>query len=220
MNEITEYFKDINVNFIIDENGVKWVKAIDVARVLGYKNPAVSSNNFISVNKNLLTTCIRKFLIQHITGKKTTWYMNEKGLVAFLVKTNSDKAIEFQKWALNVISKELSITNTNTNSLRIKSKKVRNDFTGVLKEHGISKPYEYIQLTYQTKIYLDIDKNKKKDECNLLELCKISMSELLSAYKIESDNKTGYKEISPVVIESSKTIKQIPIENNSLADII
>jgi prophage antirepressor-like protein len=212
MKQIEKTFESMNVKIIEDVDKIKWMNANDVARVLEYKNPVVSSNDFINSNFELLEGSIRKFLIGGKGDKKGSWFLNSKGVIAFLIKSNSKKAIAFQKWAVNILDSELQNKQIEKEkTLRIKSKQIRNYFTEALKNHGISKRHEYIQLTYQTKINLDIDKNKKKNDCDLFELCKISMAETLSMYEIESKNKIGFPEIKPVIIDSAKTVNQLDL---------
>ena len=215
MNEVIEIFESMNVKIVIDESNQKWMNANDVARALEYQNPVVSSNDFIKSNSELLEGSIRKFLIGGRGNKNGTWFLSSEGVIAFLVKSNSKKAVEFQKWAIKKLKEEIDKTKIEKEkTLILKSKQVRNLFTDTLKNHEISKPHEYIQLTYQTKIGLGIDKNKKKTDCDLLELCKISMAETLSIYEIESKNKNGFNEIKPTVINASKSINMINLKDN------
>lgn len=97
--------------------------------------------------------------------------------------------------------------------LRDKSKEVRNHFTECLKEHGYKKPHHYIQTTKQMKETLGIV--NKKDEMTPTELKKILASETLAELKIEAMNASGYHEVNPVCVETSRmvenTIKPTPL---------
>jgi len=210
MKNIDVFFGESDIR-IIDDGGRRWIAASDVARALEYKNPAVAVSDFINGNGELLEGHVEKFSMGQ---GKHNWFFDEHALIAYLVKTNQPKAVPFQKWAIDVLSKKIKETNSDQyTTIRFKSKKIRNDFTGVLKDHGISKPVEYIKLTYQTKRGLGIDPNKKKNDCDLWELCKISMAEMLSLYEIESKHPQGYDQISPLVKGAAVTVGSL--KNNT-----
>lgn len=92
-------------------------------------------------------------------------------------------------------------------TIREESKKTRNQFTDMLKEHGYNKPGHYIQTTIQMKNTLGI--TAKKDNMSELELKKIRASEALADLLI--DKETGYSEVNPVCVNSC----QIVIENKA-----
>jgi len=214
MNDLEQLFGESRIRFV-EKDGERWICANDCASVLEYANPKDAIVKFVNGNTELLEGKVSKFHTLLSTGRnQSQWYFNEQGLIMFLIKTGMPKAIPFQKWAVNVLHdaiKKLDIPVDKT--LRLKSKKTRCDFTDTLKEHGISKPYEYIQLTYSTKKTLGIDVNKKKNNCNPLELCQIMMTETLSMYEIEANNLNGYYNIKPAVMQSGDIVKQIPMTN-------
>ena len=86
--------------------------------------------------------------------------------------------------------------------IRSKSKVVRNDFTDILKEHGYTKAYEYIQTTKQMKDTLGI--TAKKSEMNDRELSLITASELLARGSITDEY--GYHEVNPVCLDASEAV--------------
>lgn len=88
--------------------------------------------------------------------------------------------------------------------IRGKSKKIRSNFTDCLKEHGYTKPHEYIQTTKQMKQALGI--THKKDEMTTKELKKILVAETLSELQIEDIDAQGYYEVNPVCVETSNLV--------------
>lgn len=92
-------------------------------------------------------------------------------------------------------------------TLREETKKTRNQFTDMLKEHGYNKPGHYIQTTIQMKNTLGI--TAKKDNMNELELKKIRAAEAMADLLI--DDESGYHEVNPVCVNSC----QIVIENKA-----
>ena len=91
------------------------------------------------------------------------------------------------------------------------SKKTRNQFTEMLKDHGYSKPGHYIQTTIQMKNTLGI--TAKKNNMTELELKKIRAAEAMADLLIDDEN--GYQEVNPVCVNSC----QIVIENKERKEI-
>jgi phage anti-repressor protein len=98
--------------------------------------------------------------------------------------------------------------------IRNKSKIVRNNFTDTLKEHGYTKPHEYIQTTKQMKNTLGI--TSKKSEMNDKELSLITASELLAKSSITDEY--GYSEVNPICTDASEYIAKF-IEERKLKKI-
>lgn len=96
-------------------------------------------------------------------------------------------------------------------SIREESKKTRNQFTEMLKEHGYTKQGHYIQTTVQMKTTLGI--TAKKDSMNELELKKIRAAEAMADLLI--DDEKGYHEVNPVCINSCRIV----IENKAKKEI-
>lgn len=96
-------------------------------------------------------------------------------------------------------------------TVRDQSKKTRNQFTEMLKQHGYTKPGHYIQTTVQMKDTLGI--KSKKDNMTELELKKIRAAEALADLIIDDEN--GYHEVNPVCVNSC----QMVIENKARAQI-
>lgn len=211
MKELAERFGESRITFL-EIDGEKWIKAADCAKALDYKNYKTTVSQFIETNKELLGSTVQNICTVACDGKKRDqWFFNENGLIAFLIKTNKPKAVPFQRWAIDVLSKELEKTIKNKETdLRKKSKKIRIEFTDTLKAHGYRKPGEYIQTTYLMKTKLGIDKNRPKNDLTAWELCRVAMSEMLSTVRLESSNADGYYECKPIIQASTENIAGIP----------
>lgn len=96
-------------------------------------------------------------------------------------------------------------------AVRDESRKTRNRFTDMLKEHGYTKPGHYIQTTIQMKNTLGI--TAKKNSMTELELKKIRAAEAMADLLI--DDEDGYQEVNPVCVNSC----QIVIENKARKEI-
>lgn len=94
---------------------------------------------------------------------------------------------------------------------RDKSKKIRNNFTDTLQEHGYTKPHEYIQTTQQMKQVFGITK-KKKDMTDK-EIKLVMAGELLADCMI--DEEYGFNEVNPVCLEASTDVLNL-IEEKKL----
>jgi prophage antirepressor-like protein len=210
MKDLIETFKDSNFR-VIEQDGRKYMSAVDVAKYLEYKNEYVQANHFVKRNKEILDGEVTILVTTSKQGKRVeSYYLSLEGVLMFLVKTNQKKAITFQKWVKDTLAKSVqSAQIPEKTAVRIKSKQVRNAFTDTLKSKGVSKPYEYIQLTYATKEGVGIDRDKKKDQMSIFELLQISMSESLSTYNIEMNDPNGYYEIKPIVQDSALDVKEL-----------
>jgi hypothetical protein len=58
----------------------------------------------------------------------------------------------------------------------------------------------------------------KKDDMSKTELMDVTLAELLSARKIETEKVMGYKNVNPVCLESSKKIKELVSEKKVITD--
>jgi prophage antirepressor-like protein len=210
MKNFIEKFQETKFR-VVSQEGRKFMSVVDIAKFLDYKNEYVQANVFLSRNKELLEEEVITVITTSKQGKQIKQtFLSLEGVLMFLVKTNQKKAIPFQKWAKKVLAKEmLNMQTPKYKQARLKSKEIRNSFTDTLSEHGISKPHEYMQLTYTTKVDVGIDKDKKKDDMSILELIKISMAESLSTYKMIEKDPEGYYEVKPIVSNSSKTIRKV-----------
>jgi prophage antirepressor-like protein len=207
-----ERFGESSIN-ILDLNGKRWIKAADCAKALDYKNYRHTVSAFIESNKELLGEGVSKIDTPSKGGNQETWYFDEKGLIAFLIKTNQPKAIPFQKWAVSVLAEKVKEkTKEKQITLRSKSKKVRVEFTDTLKAHGYKQPHEYIQTTYMMKTRLGIDKNRPKNDLSPWELCRVVLAEVLSTARLEVSSASGYNQCKPLIESSTSEILKIDVE--------
>lgn len=200
MNEIDVVFSESDLK-ILEIDGERWIKATDVARALDYKNPTVAAGEFIKANSEILYKGVSRFRTPSRGGDQDTWFFNSRGLMAFLVKSNRPKAVPFQKWAIGVlddaIKKKMDLPKQ-YNSVRLKSKKIRREFTDTLKDHGYKEGREYKETTYAMKTILGIEKHRPKNELDIWELCKISMAEMLSITRLDDSTANGFSEVLPI----------------------
>lgn len=89
------------------------------------------------------------------------------------------------------------------NTERAKSIEVRKSFTDELKNHGYSKPCEYIQTTKQMKLPLGIE--HKKNNMTASELKKIYAAEALASVMIDGMN--GYHAVNPLCVTASAIVQ-------------
>ncbi|MDD4689048.1 MAG: Bro-N domain-containing protein [Eubacteriales bacterium] len=203
-------FEDLPIRKV-EKDGKVWISAIDVAKALEYLNPSATIKNILDRNIDRFkdyTICID---LETRGGIQNQTFFDIKGVISFCMLSKQPKAIPFQRWADTVLA--IEIINI-PNDIRIMSKKRRVVFTDTLKAHGYKNPHEYIQTTIQMKEGLGIKKEKKKDECDLIEIAKIAAAEMLATAKILISKKEGYSEVNPVCVESSKII-----ENNTRGEL-
>ena len=53
---------------------------------------------------------------------------------------------------------------------------------------------------------LGLDKYKKKDECDLIEVMKIATAEMLAKTKLMISEASGFEDVHPVCVDSAKVI--------------
>jgi ribosomal protein S8 len=109
----------------------------------------------------------------------------------------------------NAAKKESLNRDENYKTARLKSKKVRVEFTDTLKEHGYTKRKEYIETTYMMKTRLGINKYTPKNDLDIWELIKIQTSELVATARLGESDAHGFKEVLPIVGKSVDTVSKI-----------
>lgn len=198
-------FEDYQIRKI-EKNGQIWISALDVAKALEYINPAQAVNTILKRNIERFEGCI---LVDNLSTnlsyhkKETLTFLNLEGVISFCLISNQKKAIPFQKWAVKILKEKILDI---PDDIKLIAKKKRVEFTDTLKEHGYKSPHEYIQTTKQMKKELNID--KKKEDCDLIELMKIASAEMLAKTKIMKSELNGYSEVNPVCIDSSKNVNK------------
>jgi prophage antirepressor-like protein len=201
-------FEDLPIRKIF-KNGETWISALDVAKALEYENPSVAVNTMVTRNKDRFSGYSTIIKMIGVEGKRKvnreSIFLNLKGTIAFCTLSKQKKAIPFQRWADEVLEKEIKKI---PDDIRLKSKKQRLEFTDTLKKHGYNKPVEYATTTKQMKAATGIDENKPKSECDLIEIMKIASAEMLAGAKILIEKKNGFKEVHPVCVEAGKVIAE------------
>ncbi len=198
---------------VLKINGERYMPAIDVATSLGYLDPKDAASKIINRNPERFKGWTKCLLLESQKGKQQTTVLNLRGIVAFCMLSRQPKAIPFQRWADQVIEKELK----KVEQIRIKSKQVRNEFTDTLKFHGCRKPEHYINITKSMKDRLGIEPSKKKGKYEKVELLMTMASEAVASVNMIKLNADGYRECKEIsseactgieMITNSKTMKQ------------
>ena len=119
----------------------------------------------------------------------------------FCMMAGTEKGKEVRDYYLECERRLKAIQSASMPSVeqRAKSKVVRNCFTDVCRDHGVTKRHEHIQITRVTKVGLGLDARKKKDAMNAIELHMITASESISAARILQQHPNGYYEVKPIV---------------------
>lgn len=194
-------FEDHEVRFV-RSNGERWIPAIDIAVALGYPHSRRAVSDILRNNIDRFKGYAKIVHLESEGGKQRTTVLNLHGAIAFCLLSKQPKAIPFQRWADGVIADALT-----KESIRVKSKQIRNEFTGTLKSHGCSKPHHYIDITLAMKDGLSIDRKKKKDEYDKIELLKTTASEAVAQINIIQNNADGHRECKDISVKSSETIQ-------------
>ena len=108
MNALSLSFKDINFQ-ITDINGQPWLRGLQVASALGYKNPAADIVNLYNRNADEFTDSMTQVIeLPTAGGKQQVRVFSLRGchLLGMLARTKVAK--EFRRWVLDVLEKEVS----------------------------------------------------------------------------------------------------------------
>lgn len=198
-------FEEVPIRKIWD-NKEQWLSALDIAKALGYENPSRAVNDILRRNKERMKDYAKCVSLETLGGKQKSWVLNLKGVIAFCMLSAMPKAIPFQRWADSVLEKHI---NKIPEDIKLIATTRRVKFTDQLKEHGFDKPSEYIAVTKSMKENLDIDKNKPKSECDLIEVMKIAAAEMIATINIIQDNPKGFIETKPICDQSAKSVNNI-----------
>ena len=215
MNEIrvfeSEMFGKIRT---FEFDGELWFVGKDVAIALGYEKPENALIAHVDA-EDKTTTLIRG---NGSNYKSKTTIINESGLYSLIFGSKKESAKSFKHWVTSEILPELRKTGkyvlkTKYEETRDKSKRVRNAFTESLKNHGYSKPHEYINTTKNMKKELGI--TAKKDDMTMQELAAVSASEWLSIAMLTDEH--GYHKVNPVCVKASDAVIGAIEENKRTA---
>ena len=101
-----------NVNFdITDIHGQPWLRGLQVASALGYKNPAADIVNLYNRNADEFTDSMTQVIeLPTAGGKQQVRVFSLRGchLLGMLARTKVAK--EFRRWVLDVLEKEVSVS--------------------------------------------------------------------------------------------------------------
>jgi phage anti-repressor protein len=150
---------------------------------------------------------------------RTEYYITIDMAKELSMLERTEKGREIRKYFIDIEKRFYKIKEDIQNKeVRSLSKKYRNNFTFTLKNHGLEKRHEYIQITYIMKEGLNISRAKKKEEYNDIELLKTASAECLSTVNIINKNARGYYEIKPICDNISKIIEKATLNTieNSL----
>lgn len=190
-------------------NGEQWVPALDVAKALSYDNPSRAVKDILNRNKEKFQGFTTKRKLHRVEGGiekgRLSDFLNLEGIVMFCMVSNMPAAIPFQRWAVKVLKTKLQEI---PSDIRLISKQKRVKFTDDLKDHGCTKPAHYINITKDMKKGLDIDKNKPKDMCDLIEIMKIAASEDIARINLLQNNSDGYRECHDASVQATKAVNE------------
>lgn len=108
MNALSLSFKDINFQ-ITDIHGQPWLRGLQVASALGYKNPAADIVNLYNRNADEFTDSMTQVIeLPTAGGKQQVRVFSLRGchLLGMLARTKVAK--EFRRWVLDVLEDEVS----------------------------------------------------------------------------------------------------------------
>lgn len=205
-------FENVSVRKVWADGEI-WISALDVAKALDYENPSMSVSAILKRNQEKLKDYTKCRYLDSEGGKQKSWLLNLKGVIAFCMLSNQPKAIPFQRWAIEILEKHI---NQIPSEIKLIATTRRVKFTDQLRDHGINKPHQYINITKSMKQHLDIDQNKPKTECDLIEVMKIAAAEDIARINLLINNPNGYYETKPICDKSANIVK-IGTEKQPLA---
>jgi len=211
MQLIIKSFVDKNVRCFI-KNGEPYFSVLDVCLILGLSNSREQTSR---LDKDDVCTT---YVIDKLNRKQELTIINESALYQLIFKSRKEEAKEFQKWVTHEVLPSIRKTGKYSIPDEIKklSTKNRNALTSEWKEHGITKPHEYIKLTLQEYKALKIE--KKKPEMNKHELLMLNALESMEMLRLfENQDINGYYECKDSLIETAYKIKKVAL--NKLKEI-
>lgn len=201
-NALTLYYDDVEIREVQIDNQ-NWISLIDVARALGYKNPSRDAKQLVERNEHRFKNKLKKASLKTKGGIQDTLVLNLKGVLMFCMISQTDKAIPFQEWAVDELSK---VINKIPSNIELRIKRTRVEFTNELKEHGIDKKHHYINITRSMKKNVGLDPMINKDKFDLIEKLKIESSENIARINLMQTNAIGYVEVKPICDDASKAV--------------
>ena len=95
------FYKNIDVNYIIDINNIVWYNYNSVSKILKYKN----SYNLLKYNINKKNKILLKNIKRHPNDiisleHPNTIYINKSGLFLLLIESKTLQSVDFQRWLI------------------------------------------------------------------------------------------------------------------------
>jgi prophage antirepressor-like protein len=200
MKEITKIFNNEKIRVVM-RSGNPYFNAQDICRCLSLSNTSEAIKTLS--NDDIISNDV----IDSIGRNRSVYFISEQGLYDLIFKSKKQESRLFQKWVTHEVLPSIRKTGKYSIPEEIKklSTKNRNVLTSEWKAHGISKPYEYIQLTLQEYKALQLD--KKKPEMNKHEVLLLSALESMEALRLfENQDINGYYECRDSLIDTSVKI--------------
>jgi len=117
----------------------------------------------------------------------------------------NEMGMQYRRYLLEVEKRWKEKQTLEYKEARKKSIEVRKGFTEILKGHGYTKPYEYINTTRAMKKPFGI--TTKKADMTEAEIKKITAAEYLAEAMLSDEQ--GYCEVNPVCVDASMEIERI-----------
>lgn len=207
MKEIIKQFNNEKVRVIL-KNGQPFFNAQDICKSLHLTNTSEA-----------LRVLEKDDIISNDTTDKlgrvvNVLFVSEEGLYDLIMKSRKKEAKSFRRWITHEVLP--SIRKTGKYSIPGKLKELstekRNLMTDQWKNHGVDKPYQYIQLTLQEYKALNIE--NKKAQMTEKELLLLTALETMESLKlIDNEQIAGYYDCKDSLIETATQIKAIETSN-------
>ncbi len=200
MKEIIKIFNNEKIRLFIINNE-PYFSLTDCCNFLEMKNP---SHTLKYIKKDYIRST---YVIDSMKRRQEIYIINEYGLYDLLFKSRKKEAEKFKEWIFEEVLPSIRKTGKYSIPDNIKklSTKNRNVLTSEWQNHGITKPYEFIQLTLQEYKTLNIE--KKKPEMTRHDILLLSALESMEALRLfENQDINGYYKCKDSLIETSKKV--------------
>lgn len=131
MDNIFEFIFDNNtVNIVLDNQRNIWFKAIDIGKILHYKDIKKTMKTRIDKEDKVMYNQIKEDNLE----QNQTIFINESGLYTLLLRSNKDEAIEFQRWITKDVLPSIRKKGEYVLSKKIK-KSIESEFKKIITSH-------------------------------------------------------------------------------------
>jgi len=190
------------ITTLLDGDKKVWFVAYEVCSKLEFANTSDAIKNH----------CNPKGIANGYTltdgGKQKTLLIDEPNLYRLISRSKKESAVKFQDWIFEVVLPSIRETGEYNISqcLKNQSSEIRNGMTDAWKECGVSKPHEFMQLTFQEYKSLGFQKEKRKKDMTKEELLTLAALESMETLKLFHEKKDGYYECRDSLQETAKVI--------------